>query len=603
MRRRSNMRTRSFPRTSESNEEMTDWLRQQDCPALSEVVQGLDEYLCEAHPDFFGHTATHPILPLKPHKVIHDNLWGTVKFTWIECLLIDSPIMQRLKDIHQVGLAFDVYPCAHHKRFEHSLGVLTLAARTFGASVANSAGELQTFLSRLYGDKPHDICVRRIRQELRLAALLHDTGHSLFSHASEKVYSNLALLRRASSELTNIAGKEKGAGEVISFCLAQTPALRGLVDRGRRKLMDSSNSDSWAEDVNFDHISLMIIGRAWHPYLQFLGDIVSSAFDADKLDYLLRDATAAGLPLRYDLDRYLHAVHLKRSEIVDGEDKLRELYGVFGADKVERMPASGKQRYDYYEAYRLRLPPAALNVIEQIVICKMMLLSYLYHHTKVRATEGLLERMLARAQEDRENEGKNGIEILCWYLNLSDSSLRGEFLEASDPIVKRYAYRIVNRLVPREVMRINSSIATHGDRAPINNLLADLQNRYRRDELMERIETAMGSALIRRDEGVFGSTVRDALGVAGAWLDVPKAPKFTDIDEVASGTEDGSGLEFRHVFPVDKWTQAYTSYSYNVRVFAFSEHREAVRVAARGAIEDVTGVKSDAFYERALRAR
>ena len=166
-------------------------------------------------------------------------------------------------------------------------------------------GNFKRFFPSLYGGKPHDMCVRRIRQELRLAALLHDMGHSLFSHASEKVYSNLALLRRASSELTNIAGKEKGAGEVISFCLAQTSALRELIDRGRRKLMDSLNSDSWAEDVDFDHISLMIIGRAWHPYLQFLGDIVSSAFDADKLDYLLRDATAAGLPLRYDLDRVL----------------------------------------------------------------------------------------------------------------------------------------------------------------------------------------------------------------------------------------------------------------------------------------------------------
>ena len=124
---------------------MANWLRQQDCPTLSEVVQGLDRYLCEAHSEFFGHTATHPILPLKPHKVIHDNLWGTVKFTWIECLLIDSPIMQRLKDIHQVGLAFDVYPCAHHKRFEHSLGVLTLAARTFGACIANSSGNFRRF--------------------------------------------------------------------------------------------------------------------------------------------------------------------------------------------------------------------------------------------------------------------------------------------------------------------------------------------------------------------------------------------------------------------------------------------------------------------------
>ena len=320
--------------------------------------------------------------------------------------------MQRLKDIHQVGLAFEVYPCAHHKRFEHSLGVLTLAARTLGACIANSSGELQTFLSRLYGGQRYDMCVRRIKQELRLAALLHDTGHSLFSHASEKVYSNLPLLQRASAELTSIAGKEKGAGEVISFCLAQTSAVRGLVDRGREKLMGTTSPESGVDNVDFDHIALMIIGRAWHPYLQFLGDIVSSAFDADKLDYLLRDATAAGLPLRYDLDRYLHAVQLKRSEMVDGEDRLRELYGVFANDSAQRLPASGNQRYDYYEAYRLRLPRSALNVIEQIVICKMMLFSYLYHHTKVRATEGLLERMLTRAQALNEEERQSGIQIL-----------------------------------------------------------------------------------------------------------------------------------------------------------------------------------------------
>ena len=39
---------------------------------------------------------------------------------------------------------------------------------------------------------------------------------------------------------------------------------------------------------------MLIIGRSHHPYMQFLGDIISSGFDADKLDYLLRDAIAAG---------------------------------------------------------------------------------------------------------------------------------------------------------------------------------------------------------------------------------------------------------------------------------------------------------------------
>lgn len=576
----------------------------QNYPKLTEVTKGFDEYLQTAHPAFFGDGAVHPVLELKRHKVVHDNLWGTNKFTWLEWLLIDSPIMQRLKDIHQVGLAFEVYPCAHHQRFEHSLGVLTLASRTFDACVAHNAPDLLTFLPKLYAGATSDDCIKRLRQELRLAALLHDTGHSLFSHASEKVYSRLQLLVDASAELTRIAGKEKGAGEVISFCLAQTTSVRGLVARGRAKLNGTASVDEYDGEIDFDHVSLLIVGRAWHPYLQFLGDIISSAFDADKLDYLLRDATGAGLPLRYDLDRYLHAVHVNRSVLVDGEEQLKTLYDSVAPGTADRLSASGKHPFDYYESYRLRLPKSALNAIEQIVICKMMLFSYLYHHTKVRATEGLFERMLARAQEIwSQKDGLTDLQILCRYLDLTDAHLRSDhFLGSQDSVVREYSYRLVNRLVPREVMRINASIASHADRAPITDLLADLQSRAKRDDYIARIETEMGQALVKRNKALFGEMAAEALEKAGAWLDVPKAPKFADIDEVASGAED-ENLELKHIFPVDKWTQAYTSYSYNVRIFAFSEYVNDVRHAARVALEKVTGVKSPDFYKRVSRSR
>lgn len=576
----------------------------QNYPKLSLVTDGLDQYLRSTHPTFFGAAATHPGLDLKRNKVVHDNLWGTNKFTWVEWLVIDSPIMQRLKDIHQVGLAFEVYPCAHHQRFEHSLGVLTLASKTFDACVSHNTGDLQTFLSTLYDGTAYDECIKRLRQELRLAALLHDTGHSLFSHASEKVYSKISLLEDASRELTEIAGKEKGAGEVISFCLAQTSSLRELIARGRAKLIGTAAFDDYDGEINLDHVSLLIVGRAWHPYLQFLGDIISSAFDADKLDYLLRDATGAGLPLRYDLDRYLHAVHVTRSALVDGEELLKTLFESVAPGKTQRVTASGKQTFDYYESYRLRLPKSALNAIEQIVICKMMLFSYLYHHTKVRAVEGLFERMLSRAQSNWEKEdGATGLTVLCRYLDLTDASLRSSyFLGSSDPVVKEYAYRLVNRLAPREVMRINSSIASHADRVPINDLLSDLQNRSKRDNLIEKIETAMGEALVKRNSVIFGTSAADALAKAGAWLDVPKAPKFADIDEVASGAED-ENLELKHIFPVDKWTQAYTAYSYNVRIFAFSEYISDVQHAGRAALEAVTNVRSPDFYRRISRTR
>jgi HD superfamily phosphohydrolase len=583
---------------------MTGGIGLKNYPKLFEITQAFDEYLRTKHPTYFGDAATHPVLRIKRNKVVHDNLWGTNKFSWLEWLLIDSPIMQRLKDIHQVGLAFEVYPCAHHQRFEHSLGVLTLASRTFDACVANNTGDLQTFLPTLYDQIGVEDSIKRLRQEIRLAALLHDTGHSLFSHASEKIYSKLPLLDEASGELTRIAGKEKGSGEVISFCLAQTRSVRELIDRGKKKLLGRPAADEWIGEISLDHVSLLIVGRAWHPYLQFLGDIVSSAFDADKLDYLLRDATGAGLPLRYDLDRYLHAVHIKRSELGDGEDQLKTLYEAVAPGKAKRLEPSESIPYDYYETYRLCLPRSALNAIEQIVICKMMLFSYLYHHTKVRAIEGLFERMLAKAQRNwKADPEARDLAILCRYLDLTDAHLRSHvFLGDTDPVVSGYAYRLVNRLAPREVMRINSSVASHADRIPINDFLSNLQNRALRSDLIAKVESVMGNELVARDKKKFGETAVGALDIAGAWLDVPKPPKFVDIDEVASGAED-ENLELKHIFPVDKWTQAYTSYSYNVRIFAFSEYVEDVTEAARVALETVTGVRSPDFYRKVLRTR
>ena len=90
-------------------------------PTLSTLITQLDRYLEETYPEFFGIDSRHPYLKIKSYKVIHDNIWGTNQFSWCELAVIDSPIMQRLKDIHQVGLASYVYPSARHTRFEHCL--------------------------------------------------------------------------------------------------------------------------------------------------------------------------------------------------------------------------------------------------------------------------------------------------------------------------------------------------------------------------------------------------------------------------------------------------------------------------------------------------
>jgi hypothetical protein len=53
-------------------------------------------------------------------KVINDPIWFTIRVESWELVVLDSPIIQRLRDIRQLGLAELVYPSAGYSRFELS---------------------------------------------------------------------------------------------------------------------------------------------------------------------------------------------------------------------------------------------------------------------------------------------------------------------------------------------------------------------------------------------------------------------------------------------------------------------------------------------------
>lgn len=572
-------------------------------PALSHLVEKIDEFLVTRHPSFFGPAAVHPVLPVKRQKVVHDNLWGTNRFSWWEMALIDAPIIQRLRDIHQTGLAYQIYPSARHTRFEHCLGVTVIASRVFDAVILRNSSDIRDIVRRLAPDADAIVTIRRLKQETRLAALLHDAGHSLCSHTSERVYRDLNTLREASRELSGLIGKQKGAGEVISFCVALSRSVEELLGRARAKVIGDPTAEDYDGNIDLVNVALIIVGRSRHPFLQFLGDTVSSGFDADKLDYLLRDATAAGLPLRYDMDRYLYSVRLERSSLADGESKLEELYRRVAVPQPHRNPAVGSH-FPSYDTYRLRLPRVAMNTIEQIVICKLMLFSYIYHHAKVRAAEGLLERLLRRSVELWRAQGQADEEIMLRFLDMTDAALSGpDFLEAADEAVKRDAYRVVMRLLPREVYRLNGAVATHAEGALLKDFLTTLQDPQNGEAKRRELETAVGEALIELDAGL-AKTPAEALVRVGAWVDVPRVPEFEDVDEIVVGaTAEGPGVPLLQLFPIGHWTEAYTHYRYNVRIFAFSEYLDLVEKAAKSAMKRVIGIESNAFYRLARRER
>jgi HD superfamily phosphohydrolase len=575
-------------------------------PKLSALVDQIDAYLARKYPDFFGKDPSHPYLPLRRAKVVHDNIWGTNRFTWRELVLIDSPIIQRLRDIHQVGLGFHVYPSARHTRFEHCLGVATIASRVFDALLQKNKGEFENILKVIEPSADAEDAIRRLRQELRLAALLHDTGHSLYSHTSELVYSKLQYLKEAQKEVKKFTGKERGVGEIISFCIASTPAVARLLQKAKSRLIGDSSSDDYSGEVNLANVALMIVGRTNHPYTQFLADIVSSGFDADKLDYLLRDARAAGLPLSYDIDRYLYAVRVEKDKMEDDESELENFYKLASAIRPERKRPDGPggaSRYPYYDTYRLRLPRKAINAIEQIIICKMMLFGYLYHHPKVRAAEGVLQLLLEQLVSFWKKNGSSEQAILEKFLDFTDSILCSSEIGGS-PVkqIAGYGYRITNRLLPREVYRFGGGATSHAEGALLADFLTNLQDFTQRTQLVADLEKQIGVELLKLDSGL-GSDSSEALLNAGVWLDIPKQPRFEDINVLVSSETTADSVQIAEIFPISQWTQAYTAFRYYVRIFAFSEYCNVTETAAKSALQKVIKIKGDQFYKEAKRAR
>ena len=186
-------------------------------------------------------------------KSIRDPLYGFIGLSEKETQLVDTPLFRRLHFIKQLSHAFVAYPSAIHTRFEHSLGCMHIAGKICDA--LSIAGE----------DK----------ENVRIAALLHDIGHGPFSHLFEDV------IRRCNTDLNN-------PHEVISeIMIKQNPEIGRILGDKKQKIVDLLHAERRT----------------------LTSDIVSSSLDADKLDYMLRDSYHIGVYYgRFDLDRILHTL-------------------------------------------------------------------------------------------------------------------------------------------------------------------------------------------------------------------------------------------------------------------------------------------------------
>ncbi|MCO6426040.1 HD domain-containing protein [Sinorhizobium meliloti] len=331
-------------------------------------------------------------------KVIKDPIHGFIEFNGefengLKDLLSD-PFFQRLRRVKQLGFSDYVFPSAAHSRFAHSLGVYSLAKRMLAIVEPHAVADGWSLKGKA--------CLA--------AALLHDIGHGMFSHAFENAMK--FFLARNPMEASRHALFEAAVNHesVSQHIITGSPISQSLRDLGGPDFPQMVCDMIDKVDQNCIYTS-----------------IVSSQLDADRLDYVQRDPFFAGVSSGgIDLDWLLRNV---------------------------RKETNGAAQFLYVNS-------KAYVSLEQFTVTLFHLYPTIYLHKKTRGLEYMFALLLSRVFEliAAGQPGRAGISEdhpftrffndpgnLSLALLLDDTLFWGslhQFLKAGDPIVRSIAEQI-----------------------------------------------------------------------------------------------------------------------------------------------------------------
>ena len=345
---------------------------------------------------------------MSDYKIIHDTIHGSMKFEGATLRILDAPDMQRLNGIKQLGLGYLVFPGANHTRLEHSLGVGHVAG-LMGKALNLPGEEILT---------------------LKVAGMLHDLGHSPFSHTLEYLL----------HEKTGLDHMEITTGIIRG----KIDILEGLEIEDRERIHEVLSNYG----IDIDLVCRMILGETSRrtDIMNFEGkqayfgedknymvNIISGSLDADQIDYLLRDAHYTGVAHgMIDVHRILNTLRIKNGELM--------------IDK-KGVPA-----------------------LEGMLVARALMYTSVYFHK----TNRIGELMLSRAVEEIEMD--NWLDIY----KLNDSELISLLLREDD-YPREIALRLKYRKLFKKALVLRSDELKKGDEEKLKKM-RNLKNRRKYEE-------------------------------------------------------------------------------------------------------------------------
>ncbi|GGG87377.1 HD domain-containing protein [Paenibacillus radicis (ex Gao et al. 2016)] len=295
--------------------------------------------------------------------------------------LINTKEFQRLRRIRQLGTSYLTFHGAEHSRFSHSLGVYEITRKIISQFERND-----------YPGWP--------REEKLLAlcaALLHDLGHGPFSHSLEEVFDT---------------HHEEWTCNILLEDTEVNRVLRRVADDFPGKV---------AGVIQKTYPNPIVIS------------LISSQMDADRMDYLLRDA-------------YFTGVH----------------YGNFDLERILRVlrPVQGK----------IVVKESGMHAVEHYLMSRYQMYWQIYFHPVTRSSEIILRQIFRRAKELFEQDYKfewmpgpikqllDGTITVKSYLKLDEAYVQAAFLhweDEEDALLAELCNRFLNRRLYKYITMTN----------------------------------------------------------------------------------------------------------------------------------------------------
>lgn len=317
-------------------------------------------------------------------KKVYDPIHGFIRFDENEKILIDSFVFQRMRNIHQLGAAYLVFPGATHSRFEHSLGVMELSSKIYEKICDNIRPDLFNLIPRKNSSEYF-----YWKKILRLSSLCHDLGHLPFSHVAEK-----DLLGEYGHERWTLKIIESDFLKPVFEKIKKDPIFQeDIVDKiikisiGEEALNKISN-----KKYNFS---------SWEKILSKV--IIGDFFGSDRIDYLLRDSKFTGVA--YGFFDYLQLI-----------------------ETLKILPSK--------DDFELGIDENGIESCEALICARYFMYKRIYQNPTVRAYNFHFKRFMRKYFK-----GKKILEDINKYVNTSDVNIIADLNISDDEDAKKIIFR------------------------------------------------------------------------------------------------------------------------------------------------------------------